>query len=112
MQDTTDRRLAIRDYISDKRETTITELVRKFKKSKSTIRRDLDAITSTTCFQMVPGRGGGIRADEGWYSSSRYLAPNQEELLRRLLPELQPDDAVIMESILVAFGGRYKEKNQ
>lgn len=104
MTETADRRLAIRDFISDKRETTIAEIAREFNISKSTVRRDLDAITPTTNFIMVPGNNGGIRAEAGWYSSSRQLTPKQEELLHRLLPGLQPGDKETMESILAAFG--------
>lgn len=101
---TSDRRLAIRDYISDKRETTIAELMREFGVSKSTIRRDLDAITETTSFEMVPGNGGGIRATDGWYSSHRYLSDKQERLLKDLMAGLQPEQKETMESILAAFG--------
>jgi len=110
MTETADRRLAIRDYISDKRITSIKEIAEAFDVSKSTVRRDLDAITATARFYMVPGNGGGIHAEEGWYSSVRYLTPKQEELLERLLPELQAGDADTLKGILAAFGGRNKEK--
>ena len=104
MTETADRRLAIRDFISDRRETTIAEIAQEFHISKSTVRRDLDAITPTTLFYMVPGNNGGIRAEEGWYSSNRYLTPKQENLLFRVLSGLQPDDAETMRGILAAFG--------
>lgn len=104
MRETADRRLAIREYISDKRETTIAEIAQEFSISKSTVRRDLDAITPTTFFYMVPGNSGGIRADKSWYANSRYFTPKQEELLRRLAPELQTgEDQETLKSILVAF---------
>lgn len=40
-----ERQMAIRDYISDKRETSIRELMTVFGVSRNTIRSDLDAIT-------------------------------------------------------------------
>ena len=110
MKETADRRLAIRDFISDKRETSIREISERFKVHKSTVRRDLDAITPTTRFYMVPGNNGGIRAEEGWYASSRYLTQKQEELLKRLLTGLQPDDEETMRSILAAFGERHRKQ--
>lgn len=103
MRTTSDRRLAIRDFISDKRHTTVTELMREFSISKSTVLRDLATITATTSFYTTPGNGGGIHAVDGWYASSRYLTVEQETLLRRLSAGLQTEDQKIMEGILAAF---------
>lgn len=104
MKSTSDRRLAIRDFISDKRHTTIKELMDEFDVSKSTIRRDLDAITDSASFYMTPGNGGGIHAIDGWYASRRYLSAEQEALLTRLSSGLQEDDLKVMQGILAAFG--------
>lgn len=112
MTETADRRLAIREFISDKRETSISEIATKFHISKSTARRDLDAITESTSFYSVPGNGGGIRAAEGWYASSRYLTKPQENLLRRLLEGLQPEDAYTIQEILTAFAKPHRFNEQ
>ena len=64
MKSTSDRRLAIRDYISEKRHTTVLELMREFNVGYSTIKRDLDAITATTSFYNS-GNGGGIHVPTG-----------------------------------------------
>ena len=98
-----ERQMAIRDYISDKRETSIRELMAEFGVSRNTIRSDLDAITPSTAFEMVPGHGGGIRVLPGWSSGRRYLNQEQESLLKSLLPGLQPEQQAVMESILTAF---------
>ena len=98
-----ERQMAIRDYISDKRETSIRELMAEFGVSRNTIRSDLDAITPCTAFEMVPGHGGGIKALPGWSSGRRYLNHEQEALLTSLLPGLQPEQQAVMESILTAF---------
>lgn len=103
MRATSDRRLAIRDFISDKRHTTVAELMHEFAISKSTVLRDLNAITATTSFYSTPGNGGGIHAIDGWYASSRYLSAEQEALLRRLSDGLQPEDEKLMDGILAAF---------
>ncbi len=99
-----ERQLAIRDFISDKRVTNYRELMDEFGVSKPTIRNDLAAITAIACFEVISGRGGGIRAADGWFSGRRYLNPTQRELLERLSVGLQADDADTMQSILVAFG--------
>lgn len=98
-----ERQMAIRDYISDKRETSIRELMEEFGVSRNTIRNDLDVITPCTAFEVVPGHGGGIRALPGWSSGRRYLNHEQEALLTGLLPGLQPEQQAVMESILAAF---------
>ena len=94
MRATADRRLAIRDYISERRHTTIAELIQEFHVSKSTVLRDLEALTENTSFYTTPGNGGGIHATEGWYASRRYLSATglQTESEKKL-----------MESILLAF---------
>ena len=104
MKNTSDRRLAIRDYISAKRHTTVGELAAEFDVGYNTIIRDLDAITDTTSFYMTKGTGGGVHAVDGWYASSHYLSSEQEEFLKKLQSGLQTEaDQKMMESILAAF---------
>ena len=104
MRATTDRRLAIRDFISMKRHTSIPELMQEFDVSKSTILRDLEALTETISYYTTTGNAGGIHAMEGWYATNRYYTPDQEAFLRKLEAGLQTDkDRKMMESILMAF---------
>ena len=50
---------------------------------------------------------------DGWYFGRRYLRPEQEALLRDLLPGLQPEDQKTMERILTAFAKpQMKEANR
>lgn len=100
-----DRREQIRNLISFKRETTVAELMSRFNVSKNTILHDLDILTPTTSFTTVSGRGGGIYASPGWYASSAYLNKEQENLLKRLLPQMKSEaDIKTLESIIHAFG--------
>lgn len=104
MTSTSDRRLAIRDFISERRHTTVPELMQEFHASYSTIKRDLDAITETTSFYTTQGNGGGIHACEGWYASRKYFSADQEAFLKKLQSGLQTEaDQKMMESILAAF---------
>ena len=104
MKSTSDRRLAIRDFISEKRHTTVPELMQEFDASYSTIKRDLDAITATTSFYTTQGNGGGIHATDGWYASNHYLTADQESFLKNIQSGLQTEaEQKMMESILNAF---------
>ena len=104
MMSTSDRRLAIRDLLSERRYTTVPELMNEFHVSYSTVIRDLDAISEFTAFVKTPGNSGGIHAVDGWYASNRYYSAEQEAFLRKLGAGLQTDeDRKMMESILSAF---------
>ena len=104
MTGTSERRLAIRDFISERRRTTVPEIMEEFHVGYNTVLRDLDAITEITSFYKVPGRGGGIHAVDGWYASSHYYTTDQEAFLRKLEAGLQTDkDRKMMEGILRAF---------
>jgi predicted DNA-binding transcriptional regulator YafY len=104
VKSTSDRRLAIRDYISAKRHTSIHELMMEYRVSYNTILRDLDAITATTAFYTTQGRTGGVHACDGWYASNHYLTAPQETLLRGLQSEQQTEaDRKMLEDIISAF---------
>ncbi len=105
MRATADRRLAIRDFISDKRHTSIPEIMREFSISKSTVLRDLEALAETMSYYTTSGKGGGIHAMDGWYSSKRYLTDEQERFLERIRLGLNAEeDSIMLDSILLAFG--------
>ena len=112
MQSATERRQEILEYISDKRRLTYQELVDNFDISYNTARRDVEILSCSYPIITVNGNGGGIRAMDGWYLSRRYLHDDQEALLRKLLPGLQPDDQKTMERILTAFAKPSKEAHR
>ena len=98
-----ERRERILEILSDRRETTREALATEFGVHKNTIDRDIMYLTCSAPIETVQGNGGGIRVADGWYLSRRYLHSDQEELLRELLPGLQPDQQEVMQSILTAF---------
>ncbi len=98
-----ERRQEILDLLSDRRFTTIDQLMNDFNVSRSTIKRDIEILSLSAPIYSVPGNGGGIRVADEWYSNRRYLKPAQEELLNRLKSGLQPEDMQVIESILAAF---------
>lgn len=101
---TNERRLAIRNYISEKRETSISELMQEFHASRSTVKRDLEEIAEIASFYGVPGKGGGIRAMDGWYVNKTYFTLKQEALVRNMGLGLQTEEEKrIFETILTTF---------
>ena len=98
-----ERRQMILEYLSDNRQSSYREMADRFGVSKNTIVNDIAELTLSAPIDTIAGNGGGIRVADGWYLSRRYLQNDQEELLRRLLPGLQPEDQKTMERILLAF---------
>jgi len=98
-----ERRQRILEALSDRRFETRESLASEFGVSKRTIERDIECLSCSAPVYTVQGNGGGIRVADGWYISRRYLHREQEELLRRLMAGLQPEDEKTMQSILSAF---------
>lgn len=103
MQSALDRRQRILEVISDRRFETMDNLALEFGVSKRTIQNDITVLGCSAPIRTVRGRGGGVRAEQGWYLGRRYLRREQEELLRELLPSLVPEKRAVMEEILTAF---------
>lgn len=113
MQNATERRLEILEYVSDKRQLTYQEIADEFTISYRTVRRDVEILSCSYPIETVQGNGGGIRVADGWYIGRRYLHSDQEALLRELLPGLQPEDQKTMQRILDAFAKpKVKEANR
>lgn len=111
MQNATERRQLILEYISDHRLVQIQDLVNEFHVCRNTAKRDVQILSCSHPIYTQKGGAGGIYAMEGWYLSHRYLRDDQEALLRSLLPGLQPDEQKKMEAILTAFAKpKRKEK--
>ena len=99
-----ERQRRLLEIISARRYETIPNLAEELDVSRYTIMRDLDEVTAIASFYTVPGRyGGGVYAVDGWYYSRTYLTADQEDLLRSLLPGLQPEDRKKMQNILNTF---------
>ncbi len=106
-----ERRQQLLAVLSSRREDTIANLAFEFGVSERTIMRDIDELTLSAPLYTVQGNGGGVRVADGWYLSKTYLCDEDEEMLRRLLPGLQPDDQKRVNRILSVFGKpRVKEK--
>lgn len=99
-----DRQRRILEILSARRYETIPNLAFELDVSRHTIMRDLNEITDCASFYTTCGKhGGGVYAVDGWYYSKSYLTAEQEALLRKQLPGLQPEERRTMQSILDAF---------
>lgn len=105
MKATTERRLAIREFISWKRHTSIPELMKEFAVSKSTILRDLDALAETTSYYSTTGLNGGIHAMDDWHASKQYLSREDEAFVRMVIEERlsSKEEKERMERIFAAY---------
>lgn len=103
MQDTTERRMRVLEYISDRRHVKMQEIANEFGISINTARRDVQILSCSYPLYTEGTAAGGVFAMEGWYLGRRFLHDDQEALLRKLLPGLQPEDQKTMECILTAF---------
>ena len=103
MQSALDRRQAMLELLSDRRQETIPHLMSIFGVSRSTVMRDIEILCCSAPIYTVPGRGGGVRIADGYYYGRRYLNGEQEKLLEKLMDNLKADDQKTIQSILRAF---------
>ena len=103
MRSANDRRQMILEALSDRRYETVANLASEFNVSIRTIKYDIEILGCSVPIYTVQGNGGGVRVADGWYLGRRYLHNEQEELLRRLMDGLQPDDQKVMQGILASF---------
>ena len=99
-----ERRTAIMEFMAQNRQSTIDELCREFHVSRSTIKRDILALTCTYPLYTTQGRyGGGVFLENWWYPSRNTLAPKQVEVLRRLAAAVDDEDRAVLNSIITQF---------
>lgn len=102
MQSALDRRQAMLELLSDRRQETVANLMSEFGVSRCTVLRDIETLSCSAPIFTVQGNGGGVRVADGYYYGRRYLHSDQEALLRKLMPGLQPDEQKTIQSIIPA----------
>lgn len=103
MRSTAERRMAILEYMCERRHETLENLMFEFDVSRSTIIRDLSELSRHYPICTRPGNGGGVYVTEGFFLGRKYLNIKQQELLERLSVRLDGDDLKTMKSILKVF---------
>lgn len=109
MQSALNRRQEILNILMIRRRDTIPNLAFEFNVSERTIKRDISILSHDHSIETKRGNGGGIRVAEGYYADRRYLNEEQENMLRKILPDLSSEDQIIMDEILKKFS-KPKEK--
>ena len=104
MQSAIERREAMLELLSDRRQETVANLMAQFGVSRCTVLRDIEALSISAPIFTVQGNGGGVRVADGYYYGNRYLHDDQEALLRKLMIGLQPDEQKTIQGILESFG--------
>lgn len=88
----TQRRLAIRDYISRARRTSIARIANDFGVSTLTVKRDLQALNDPGIVILRGRNKDSVRACDGWYSNCKLFKPSQVEFIRDLCTRLPDED--------------------
>ena len=99
-----ERRNALLEILSMRRFETLENLAFEFGVSKRTIRYDIEILSLTYPIYTVQGNGGGIHVDENYRLGKSYLKKDQQELLERLLQNLNGKDATTMREIIKTLG--------
>ncbi len=104
MTDKQDRQIEILKILRDKRQSSISELMRDLQVSRPTILRDLEDLSRAHYpIYTQPGRGGGIFVMEGQEICIPVMQRKHEEFLRSLYSRLQPDEVAQMDEILSTY---------
>ncbi len=99
-----ERRNAILEILCMRRVEKINNLAFQFGVTEKTIRRDILTLSLEYPIYTAQGNGGGIYVDKNFRLGRVYLKNEQQELLERLLPELNGEDKEVMKAILKTFG--------
>ena len=99
-----ERRNAILEDLCARRFERINNLAFQYGVTERTIRNDIMILSLEYPIYTAQGNGGGIYVDKNFRLGRVYLKNEQQELLERLLPELDGKDKEVMKAILKTFG--------
>jgi len=107
-----DRRLAIMEYLCERRHATRRELQEHFHVSHGTIEHDLVVLSCSYPIFICAGNHGGIYLEEGYYLDKRFLSAEQEQVVRTLIASsvLDENQRAAMQSILDKFAHKGVKK--
>ena len=105
MRSALDRRQQILEKLILRRRDTVVNLASEFNVNERTIRRDICILSHDYPIQSVPGKGGGIRLQDGYYLSAtrQHLTEEQFAFLERIANNLALADKETMCEILLTL---------
>ena len=99
-----ERQYAILEFLCRSRHETIDNLAGTFGVSRSTIRRDILALSCRYPLRIVCGHyGGGVYVEEWFRMDRKYMSKQQITLLKKLMLNFEGEDLQVMKSILSQF---------
>lgn len=107
----TERRNSILKALCRRRYETISNLAAEFDVSERTIRRDIDALSSTEPIYTQPGRAGGVYVVDGYRMDRMYMSEAEMGVLCKIRDAQQsqrasfllPGECEILEQIIQAY---------
>ena len=114
--ETAEHRYESMKILCRRRYETISNLATEFDVSERTIRRDIDALSSTEPIYTQPGRAGGVYVVDGYRMDRMYMSEAETGVLRKIRDAQQsqragfllPGEYEILEQIILAYA---KPKN-
>lgn len=103
MRSALERREDIRDYLLCHRRTSVRKLAEEFDVSTRTIKYDLEVLACSLPVITVQGRGGGVFLDPEYNPNRIYFNPEEELLIREMIPYLQGEKLKTAEMMLKRF---------
>ena len=94
MQNTTERRQLILEFISDNRCVKMQQIADTFGICLRTAKTDVQILSCSYPIITEDGRAGGVRAMDGWYLSRRYL--HTSSVAMRKCRTLQTGPAIML----------------
>ena len=99
-----ERRQAIWETLSRKKQETAQNLASEFGVSLRTIQYDIEQLSLSHPIETIRGRhGGGVKVSDCYRSNRKVLNLEQIALLKKLTPSLSKNDRMIVNSIIVQF---------
>ena len=89
--------------IITRRQDSVSHLAAEFAVSERTILRDIMLLTLSYPVETVRGRRGGVKLADWFRPTESYLNAKQIMLLRKIEPHLNPEDRIVLNSILLQF---------
>ena len=100
-----ERRAEIIRILLGRRRDTIPQLAAELQVSRSTVNRDILALTEEYPLETYQGNGGGVGLPDWYRPNKNLLSRKQQEALLRLIENDVPEANALRE-ILVAFGAQ------
>lgn len=99
-----ERREEILRILSASRYEKVNNLAFRFGVDEKTIRNDILALSCSYPVECRAGRAGGVYVTQSnWRYSNRYMSQRQAEIIKAMLPGLQPEDRAEMLNLLDVF---------